>query len=65
MPIPDERLPDLEDADEVDSSAEMLDEQEQDELEFESSDADESDDAILDPDEEEESATFGFGDPAD
>jgi hypothetical protein len=68
MPIPDERLPDIEDAEEGDAMsssapAEMLDEQ--DELEFESSDADESDDAMLEPDEEEDNAGFGFGDPAD
>jgi hypothetical protein len=66
MPIPDERLPDIEDAEEEDAMsasapAEMLDEQ--DELEFESSDADESDDAMLEPDEEEDNAGFGFGDP--
>lgn len=67
MPIPDERLPDYQDDDEdaADSASlpETLDED--DELEFESADADSADDAILEPEEAEDSASFGFGDPAD
>jgi hypothetical protein len=63
MPIPDDRLPDFDEADEdANSSAlpEMLDEE--DELEFESADADEVSDEILEP-EAEDTATFGYGDP--
>ena len=67
MPIPDERLPDFDEADEdaVNSSAlpEMLDEE--DELEFESADADEANDEILEPDEAEDTASFGYGDPVE
>ena len=65
MPIPDERLPDFDEADEdaEDASApEMLDEE--DELEFESADADEATD-ILEPNEAEDTATFGYGDPVE
>jgi hypothetical protein len=65
MPIPDERLPEFDEIDEVEDSSEMLDESESDELEFESSDADSADDGILEPDEEEDAATFGYGDPAE
>jgi hypothetical protein len=65
MPIPDERLPDFDEADEddVNSSPEMLDEE--DELEFESADADEAGDEILEPDEAEDTASFGYGDPVE
>jgi hypothetical protein len=66
MPIPDERLPEFDENDEEADSAilpEMLDES--DELEFESSDADSADDEILEPDEEEDTASFGYGDPSD
>jgi hypothetical protein len=63
MPIPDERLPEFDESEEVEDSAEMLDES--DELEFESSDADSADDGILEPDEEEDTATFGYGDPSE
>jgi hypothetical protein len=66
MPIPDDRLPDFDEADEdANSSAlpEMLDEE--DELEFESADADEVSDEILEPDEAEDTATFGYGDPVE
>jgi hypothetical protein len=69
MPIPDERLPQIDEPDEdaVESPAlpGMLDEE--DELEFEAADADNADDAILDPDEtsEPDTAGFGFGDPVD
>lgn len=65
MPIPDDRLPDFDEADEdaVSSDApEMLDEE--DELEFESADADEASD-ILEPDEAEDTASFGYGDPVE
>jgi hypothetical protein len=63
MPIPDERLPEFDESDEVESAAdrEMLDAE--DELEFESAEADTADDAMLD--QEEADAGFGFGDPAD
>ena len=66
MPIPDDRLPDFDEADEdANSSAlpEMLDEE--DELEFESADADQVSDEILEPDEAEDTATFGYGDPVE
>lgn len=67
MPIPDERLPELdENEDEVDDAATFPDmHDESEELEFESSDADSADDAMLEPDEEEDTAGFGFGDPSD
>lgn len=66
MPIPDERLPQLDDEEAVESAApELLDEE--DELEFESAEADTADDEIIENDEAEEpdTASFGFGDPAD
>lgn len=65
MPIPDERLPDYDEVDEesVNSSAEMLDEE--DELEFESADADEARDEILEPDAYGDTASFGYGDPVE
>ena len=68
MPIPEERLPQVdetdEDAVETSERAEMLDED--DDLEFESADADNADDVILEPDEAEpDTAGFGYGDPAD
>ena len=69
MPIPEERLPQVdetdEDAVETSERAEMLDED--DDLEFESADADNADDLILEPDEagEPDTAGFGYGDPAD
>lgn len=67
MPIPDERLPQVDDSeDALDSAPEMLDE-ENDELEFETADADTADDQLVDPEEESEpdTAGFGYGDPAD
>jgi hypothetical protein len=66
MPIPDDRLPDFDEADEDaenSSVPEMLDEE--DELEFESADADEASDEILEPDEYEDTASFGYGDPVE
>jgi len=66
MPIPDDRLPDFDEADDeeaLNSSPEMLDEE--DELEFESADADEASDEILEPDEFEDTASFGYGDPVE
>ena len=77
MPIPDERLPDLDESDDDAMTAsprsDLLDED--DELEFESAEADEAGDEILEPDENGEeilepedardTAGFGFGDPAD
>ena len=68
MTIPDDRIPQVEDSDEEavgTERAEMLDED--DELEFESADADDADDVILEPDEggEPDTASFGFGDPAE
>jgi hypothetical protein len=73
MPIPEERLPEVDESyveqpsnepnDLVDSVAD------EDALEFESSAADESDDDDLDNDEttdaEADTAGFGFGDPAE
>jgi hypothetical protein len=66
MPIPDERLPQVDDSeDALDSAPEMLDE-ENDELEFETADADSADDQLVDPEESEpDTAGFGYGDPAD
>ena len=63
MPIPDERLPEFDESDDVEIGADrdMLDEQ--DELEFESADADTSDDEMLH--QAEADAGFGYGDPAD
>jgi len=70
MPIPDERLPEVDETDDeaVESAAapEMLDEE--DELEFESADADTvGEDEFIEPDEtgEPDTAGFGYGDPAD
>ena len=67
MQIPDDRLPDFDEADEdvenSSASPEMLDEDE--ELEFESADADEAGDEILEPDEAEDTASFGYGDPVE
>lgn len=67
MPIPDDRLPQLDDEEAVESAAlpEMLDEE--DELEFESAEADNADDDIIEIDgtEEPDTASFGFGDSAD
>lgn len=68
MPIPDESLPQLDESEDVDSAErpQMLDEEE-DELEFESSEADTAGDAEIDSDEsiETDTAGFGYGDPAD
>lgn len=67
MPIPEDRLPQLDDEEAVDSAAlpEMLDDE--DELEFESAEADTADDEIIQNEETEgpDTASFGFGDPAD
>lgn len=67
MPIPDERLPQLDESDELDSveRPEMLDDD--DELEFESSEADTAADDVIDNDETgaPDTAGFGFGDPAE
>src|SRR5688572_691948 len=67
MPIPDERLPQIDESDDLDSAVrpEMLDEE--DELEFESSEADTVDDDDIDNDEtgEPDTVGFGYGDPAD
>jgi hypothetical protein len=67
MPIPDDRLPQLDDEEAVESATPpaMLDEE--DELDFESSEADTVDDEVIQIDEAEEpdTAGFGFGDPAD
>jgi hypothetical protein len=67
MPIPDDRLPQLDDEEAAESAAlpEMLDEE--DELEFESAEADSANDEVIETDETEEpdTASFGFGDPAD
>lgn len=68
MPIPDERLPQLDESDEEpveSSSPDMLDET--DELEFESAEVDDTDDETLDNETipEPDTAGFGFGDPAE
>jgi hypothetical protein len=72
MPIPEERLPEIDEAypeqSNVESAAYADSLAEEDELQFESADADEdSDDDALDNDEtsEADTAGFGFGDPAD
>ena len=67
MPIPDERLPQVDEIGDPDSAQrpDMLDEE--DELEFESSDADTADDDDIDNEETSEPDTvgFGYGDPAE
>ena len=68
MPIPDERIPQVDETDEdalETERAELLDED--DELEFESADADDADDVILEPDDVRapDGAGFGYGDPAE
>jgi len=67
MPIPEDRLPHLDDEEAAESAAvpEMLDDE--DELEFESAEFDNADEDVFDSDatEEPDAASFGFGDPAD
>lgn len=68
MPIPDERIPQVDEFDEdaVETErADLLDED--DELEFESADADNVDEIIMEPDNtgEPDVAGFGYGDPAE
>jgi hypothetical protein len=69
MPIPDERLPQLDESDEEamenPSVPGMRDET--DELEFESAEVDDTDDEMLDDEAivEPDTAGFGFGDPAE
>jgi hypothetical protein len=72
MPIPDERLPHGDELSDDDSNPletaapEPLNDREEEELEFETADADTNDD-FLDNDEpvDRDTATFGYGDPAD
>ena len=69
MPIPEERLPEIDESYvEPPSTESSLESQtDEDELDFESSAADESDDDDLDSKEasEADTAGFGFGEPAD
>jgi len=67
MPIPEDRLPQFDDEEAAESAAvqEMLDDE--DELEFESAESDNADEDVIDFDATEapDTASFGFGDPAD
>ena len=70
MPIPDERLPEgdeMIDEDTMVSAAQQpIGESEEYELEFETADADSNDELIENDDAvERDTASFGFGDPAD
>ena len=71
MSIPEERLPEVDESYVEEPSNESIGPvdslEDEDALEFESSAADESDDDDLDSDENAESdtASFGFGEPAD
>lgn len=67
MPIPDDRLPRVDDEEAVESATPPAMYDEEDELEFESAEADTADDEVFENDEAEEpdTASFGFGDPAD
>jgi hypothetical protein len=73
MPIPDEPFPQADELIDERSSAmepgsqEPMVDREEDELEFESADADGNDELIDDDDDavERDTASFGFGDPAD
>lgn len=70
MPIPDERLPqadELIDDDSMDPAIQdPMVEGEEDELEFESADVDTNEELIENDDAvERDTASFGFGDPAD
>ena len=70
MPIPDERLPEgdeMIDEDTMESAAQQpIGESEEDELAFETADADSNDELIENDDAvERDTASFGFGDPAD
>ena len=72
MPIPDERLPQAdelidEESTSMDSAAqEPMAEAEEDELEFETADVDSNEDFVENDDAvERDTASFGFGDPAD
>jgi hypothetical protein len=72
MPIPDERLPQIdelveEESNQLESAApEPIAEAEEDELEFETADVDATDD-LIENDEagDRDTASFGYGDPAD
>ena len=69
MPIPEERLPEIDESYvEQPSTDSSFDSQtDEDELDFESSAADESDDEDLDDQDtsEADTAGFGYGEPAD
>jgi hypothetical protein len=67
MPIPDERLPQVDELiDEESAAQEPVAEGQEDELEFETADVDANDDLneIEEP-ADRDTASFGFGDPAD
>jgi hypothetical protein len=70
MPIPDERLPEgdeLIDEESMDAAGlDPISDSEEDELEFESADVDTTDELLEHDDAvERDTASFGFGDPAD
>lgn len=67
MPIPDDRQLEEYDDEAVESSTlpDMLDDEEVDELEFETADADTSDELLGAEDSSANDEGFGFGDPAD
>ena len=69
MPIPEERLPEVDESfvEEPSNDSSFEKQSDEDELDFESSAADESDDDDLDDQEtsEADTAGFGYGEPAD
>ena len=68
MPIPEERLPEVDESfvEEPSNDSSFEKQSDEDELDFESSAADESDDEDLDNQTSEaDTAGFGFGEPAD
>ena len=67
MPIPDERLPEAEELIDEDSESAMNDPiaDTEEELEFETADVDSDDFIVNDDAVERDTASFGFGDPAD
>ena len=73
MPIPDERLPQADELIDEESNSmdsplqEPMGEGQEDELEFETADVDANEELIEENDDavERDTASFGFGDPAD
>lgn len=69
MPIPEEGLPQIDElVDDEDNSVEASapDESDDDELEFETADVDNNDEIVeIEEDGDRDTASFGYGDPAD